>query len=236
VIVSGSTCTEQMQDGDTCTITCSAGQLVGQFQCLMGQVVGRPICATEELDYVAQTKIAGSFRIFGELPYGATAESPQLRVMLQSVLASALGIRTQDFSKFLVTEPEVSVQYELKIDPERMAVEEMVQAMLKLDVVDPSSTGGLAEVFVRTALYYGYRITRIQTTHRPTDFQEMTIVSEAPPTTRALPTEYQLSSAMILNGFIFFTCGVSLVACICHSALQRWRRMIHRASSSHGKE
>jgi len=133
-----------------------------------------------------------------------------------------------------VREPAVSVQYELKVDHERMELQELENILLELSNLDPFATEGPAAVFARIALYYGYRISGIQTVHQPTSFQEMTLVTETPTIVRSLPVEYQLSSGTILSGFIFLTGGVSILACFLHALQRKWRNM--KASGRRGKE
>lgn len=214
---SGSNCPFTMKENQTCSITCRKGQAMGELRCLMGYIVGTPLCAEEGVEVEAVTKIAGAFELDAQLPAGSSVGSPRLPETLVAMLSGVVDVDVADFTVFKVTTPGVKVQYELVVhDPLRL--NDLKRDLAALDLHGGSQThSGVGATFARTLLYYGIRVRRIAVTHPPTAFQEMAIALGPSSEAAGMPDGNRLATGMITGGFVGFMCGLPILACVIHS-------------------
>jgi len=99
----GTTCAENVEEGESCRATCSSGRVVGEFLCLFGAFAGTSECVSEQTSVVNASTLVGLFQItvsaagLAPLP-GATTTAFQEDIL--QALVVALGVPAEAFARF----------------------------------------------------------------------------------------------------------------------------------------
>jgi len=236
----GTSCGWWMEEGETCAVTCSVGEPVGQFTCVMMVVAGESVCAEAGAETTSVTMLAGSFRIAMLLPQGASMESKPFLEMIKGSLSEGLGLWPDDFSRFVIevqssssggrrlgsprrlTEVTFDISYELMVRDLTM-LGSLQRDLKGLDLADSS----VAKSFSRTLLANGCQVLSIAVVRAPTYFQGTVLLQSGGGSSAVvgqdLDTDTALNTSTIAGGFIGAMIGLSIVTAIIY-ILTRSRR------------
>jgi hypothetical protein len=244
--VNGTTCDGWMKEGAVCSVTCSTGEPVGQFTCVMMEIAGESICAEAGAETISVTMLAGSFTVTAELPQNADVGSQTFVEMIKGSLSEGLGLWPADFSRFFVKLKQdrqdsapsrrLGASRRLALFTFEVSYELMVRDLSKLGQLQRDlgsldrSDSTVAESFSRTLLANGCQVLAIAVTRTPTHFQGTVLMpkdtgsSSSDILTGGAEADSALRTGTIAGGFIGAMVGLTLITTVIYIITRETRR------------
>jgi len=226
--VNGTNCRAWMDEGETCTVTCSQGHPVGQFTCVMMEVAGESLCAEKGADTSSVTKMAGAFNMVADLPADSNIQGATFQNLVKGSLAEGLGLWPSDFSRFSIEHNGNEQSRRLRrllVMSFDISYELIVRDLAKLGQLqrDLASLGAKGSVvttsFQRSLLAQGCQVTSLKVLRAPTPFQGTILVPATKQKKSAMAAavtnqEASLNTSTIAGGFVGAMVGLTLITIV----------------------